>query len=90
MTEQFNLEESEHICDKCGGTGRINTYSPYNSYIRARRRKVFCPMCQGTGRLDWIENIVGKKPIIFSYSFSQNSRGITVINAAKKILNMEV
>ncbi len=67
MKEQFNLEEGEYICDKCGGTGRINNHNPYHSFPHSRSRTVFCPMCQGTGKLDWIENIVGKKPVIFHF-----------------------
>ena len=95
MTEKFNLEENEYICDKCGGTGRVNNFNPYHPYY-SHRRKVFCPMCQGTGKLDWIENIVGKKPIVFRYENAvdnmarEMAKGIdreiidSVVAAAKK------
>lgn len=45
----FELKEGEYECSECNGTGKAGI--PY-----------LCPRCQGAGKLDWIENIVGKPP----------------------------
>jgi len=48
---------SEFICKSCQGTGC------YRAITRDVKDPRFlnCPKCQGEGKLDWIENIVGKK-----------------------------
>ncbi len=53
-----NLEEWEMVCDKCKGGGSFpkkfsKLEDPYYST---------CSKCQGKGKVDWIENIVGRKP----------------------------
>jgi len=42
------LKPGELICDQCKGNGDSITYNP-------------CSKCLGSGKLDWIENVVGKK-----------------------------
>lgn len=49
--KQIKLNPGEVLCDKCNGKGRI-TYSKHFSET--------CYKCKGVGKLDWIENIVGK------------------------------
>ena len=44
---------SEFICDRCEGSG-----SKFDPTINM---KVRCQQCGGVGKLDWIENIVGKE-----------------------------
>jgi RecJ-like exonuclease len=44
----MNLNPGEIICDECLGTGASLAYN-------------LCPKCQGVGKLDWIEAVVGKK-----------------------------
>lgn len=39
------------VCSKCGGKGK-------------KRFEWLCPKCLGEGRLDWIENVVGKRRFI--------------------------
>jgi len=47
------LKEGEIICPKCHGEDGAEPYSDEE-----------CSKCYGEGKLDWIENIVGKpKPI---------------------------
>ena len=46
-----NLEEGEIICSECNGTG-VNRHGTFE-YV--------CSKCQGDGKLDWVENVVGKK-----------------------------
>jgi len=56
------LEPGEVICDQCKGTGH-----PNNNEIDYNDKFYFnvphaCDKCNGSGKLDWIENIVGKNP----------------------------
>lgn len=55
------LEPGEVICDKCNGTGK-----PNNNKIDYRQKYVTypwtCDKCYGVGKLDWIENVTGKRP----------------------------
>jgi len=66
------LETGEVICDKCDGKQVV----PFQPLERKRKRRAFifkpkprwetvnipCPKCRGEGKLDWVENIVGKRP----------------------------
>ena len=42
-----NQEMEKVVCDRCGGSGFIE--------------KRMCSKCHGDGKLDWIENVIGKK-----------------------------
>ena len=56
-----NLKKGEVICSKCKGIGLVFK-------IKSNKGIIFkneCPKCQGTGKLDWIENVVGKKPMYY-------------------------
>ncbi len=55
MSENLKLEEGEMICDKCDGKGTITSRIDTNCAS-------MCQKCQGLGKVDWVENIVGKKP----------------------------
>jgi len=71
---ELKLELGEVICDQCNG----ETFVRYTE----QRGKGFYPMkktcdkCNGTGKLDWIENVVGKEkstsnetiPNLYKYS----------------------
>lgn len=57
----FKLEEWEMVCDKCEGRGTSWIYTTP------------CSKCQGKGKVDWIENIVGKKPETIDTSGSNNA-----------------
>ena len=59
----FKLEEWETVCNKCDGGGSFpkkfaKLEDPYYS---------ICSKCQGEGKVDWIENIVGRKTNIFNF-----------------------
>lgn len=58
------------ICDKCDGRG---------SFTVNHELGRLCPKCQGAGKVDWIENIVGKKPKPFmgSSSYATWSTGMS-------------
>jgi len=47
------------VCNKCNGTKFVNRK---NDLISNYFIQVICPKCNGEGTLDWIEQILGKKP----------------------------
>ena len=53
ICEKPELGKGEEYCDKCGGDCFIEI---------GGGELLFCERCQGTGKLDWIEKICGKKP----------------------------
>lgn len=49
---------TEYIeCNECNGTGRL----PDQIHGNVTFTNCICKKCQGVGKLDWIENVVGKK-----------------------------
>ena len=50
------LNEGEIFCDKCNGTGYKK-----DAILSNLNFDIYCNKCLGEGKLDWIENIVGKK-----------------------------
>lgn len=55
----LKLEEWEMVCNKCEGCG--------GTWIHT-----VCTKCQGKGKVDWVENIVGRKPESIDTSGSNN------------------
>lgn len=51
--EEIHLKEGEVICSKCDGSGYARDDSNFVGYN-------FCSKCFGEGKLDWIDNILGK------------------------------
>lgn len=51
-------KKGEMICDKCNGEGNIGFIEPDKN---GRSYWQVCPKCLGFGKVDWIENIIGKK-----------------------------
>lgn len=49
------MKDGEYVCYKCNGTGNINEAVNSNYYYTCL---VKCPICKGTGILDWISNII--------------------------------
>jgi len=47
------------ICDQCQGSGKVPV-SKHNGITVIESLKQ-CPKCVGTGKVDWIENVVGKR-----------------------------
>lgn len=64
MNNSISLDSTigEELCKKCLGTGIIKTlFESTNKNSEGSSYKLRCEYCLGTGKLDWIENIVGKK-----------------------------
>ncbi len=65
----MKLKKDKIICSKCKGEGIFNQeIETIDYYYRGNRIKAsrfskldICKKCQGNGKLDWIEVIVGKK-----------------------------
>lgn len=49
----MKLEEHEYICSKCDGGGFI--------FHKVLDCSTICGKCLGSGKVNWIENILGKK-----------------------------
>ncbi|MCK5613091.1 hypothetical protein KAR91_65060 [Candidatus Pacearchaeota archaeon] len=65
---EAELEPGYVICSECDGTGGFqkNRLDPkYHYYV--------CTKCWGEGKLDWIENVMGKQPEWTSKSVSSSS-----------------
>ncbi len=69
----MDLILGEYICKECNGTGLLNSYRP-----KQPLDPIFivydCTWCEGSGKADWVTNIVGKKG-----PFSLNRRSITKV-----------
>ena len=52
------MKDGEIVCNKCLGEGEI---LPYGDHFGVE----ICPKCLGVGKLDWVENVVGKKIVEF-------------------------
>jgi len=48
----MKLCEGEMICSRCCGTGGF--------YHIINKCDIICSKCNGEGKLDWVENVVGK------------------------------
>jgi DnaJ-class molecular chaperone len=58
--KQFiTLREGENFCPKCNGKGRVLKDNRKNTTFT--RSTLECNKCLGSGKLDWIEEIVGKR-----------------------------
>jgi hypothetical protein len=57
------LKEGEEFCPLCKGRGRV-VGAINERFPSCARPALFCHKCLGTGKLDWIEKVIGKKPTI--------------------------
>jgi len=55
MVTKLHLEEWEMLCNECNGSGDDPSSKTFTT---------ICPKCQGAGKVDWLENILGKKRIL--------------------------
>lgn len=58
----IKLEKGGMICPECNGTGISEYVQEINiQNYQTITGKTFCKKCLGNGKLDWIENLVGKE-----------------------------
>lgn len=75
----MELEEGEVVCNECNGKGVTLEWIELN-YLAGYKspKEKECDKCLGAGKLDWIENVVGKRP---QYDFVFHSHyGISLID----------
>lgn len=53
----MQLRPGEVECKKCKGTGVTNPHAKKGMALMGYK----CLNCDGSGKLDWIENVTGKK-----------------------------
>ncbi len=56
----MKLKKGEVICSNCNGSGNRAKWDQIPDYYKCY---LVCDKCQGVGKLDWVEAIVGKKKI---------------------------
>jgi len=57
----MKLGPGEIKCEECKGTGYDLEIQKREYIIEYYKKHCKCSKCQGEGKLDWIENVVGKK-----------------------------
>ena len=60
VVEESDLQEGEVICNRCNGRRVIRTDKPSSWRVLFKEVEEVCPKCWGEGKLDWVENVVGK------------------------------
>jgi len=84
---EINEDLGEVLCDECGGRGwkhgEMVEYSTMQPGVTAS-----CKKCRGTGKLDWIERIVGKRPHRLSARF--NCFGLSEIPEIRTSIDGEI
>ena len=63
----------EYTCDKCNGAGFIeyendkfkNIDKVLYPDLLSQSLILICPLCKGSGKLNWIENVLGKDDPVF-------------------------
>lgn len=58
----LDVKKDEFVCDKCKGERKIRELRNITPNITSERF-VFCPKCLGAGKLNWVENVVGKRSL---------------------------
>jgi len=63
----------DYVCDKCNGAGFIeyendkfkNIDKVLYPDLLSQSFILSCPLCKGSGKLNWIENVLGKNDTVF-------------------------
>ena len=83
----MKLKPGEVVCNRCNGSGKYPSSNNSSTCIDSYK----CFKCHGTGKLDWIENIVGKKfskPILNEW-FSVSNANPTKAKFGQIYLNLD-
>lgn len=79
-------EYEKYECNTCKGTGEY--YQSVGHLKRIDRHEAVlykCPKCNGDGHLDWIENILGKRPPKLLEASWDSSSYITIDSTAAQV-----
>jgi len=63
-----DLEMGEVFCDCCDGIGIVKDKKGPGSY--------HCSKCRGAGKLDWVENVVGKGSYGSVYKYDRKAKRV--------------
>lgn len=74
----------DYICDECNGTGEIETIVGFPNGTQFCRKDI-CKKCNGDGKLNWIENIFGKKENVILNSLIDKIRKSIAVDIASKL-----
>ena len=103
--EKIKLQKGEVICDKCKGNGlfcivqskHITLQYCYNRQCLKTKSECdgfnyqLCPKCNGEGKLDWVENIVGKRKhvhFMMIYEFQHKAAKHLAQSIDRSVLNL--
>lgn len=70
MNERYNkylkqiisLNEGERFCPNCDGAGAVKCSWKKNNFVKGSTL-LQCHICLGEGKIDWVEEAVGKRAI---------------------------
>ena len=71
------MDDELIVCSKCNGKRTLEEPTPNSNYCIL----LACPKCGGDGKLDWVENVVGKE--ISGLNFISYVRPIKAIEYIK-------
>jgi len=57
------MKDGEYKCFECNGSGKVGeyTFTLKNKLCQECITDIICPVCHGSGVLDWISNIIKPK-----------------------------
>jgi len=71
---KLKLKPGEYKCNLCNGKGKIPAEKNPECLIGIVGQLTTCPKCHGSKKLDWIENVIGKKkPVMFSFGVDSSA-----------------
>lgn len=73
-------EYEMYECEKCKGKGKYYQCGEYSQTVPFR-----CSECNGDGYLDWVENVVGKRPPKMLEASWDSSSHITIDSTAAQV-----
>lgn len=79
MITKEDLKFGEVICSKCNGECALDV--PNNPDLLQQ-----CPKCDGHGKLDWIQNVMGKRHIFNDFFSSDPDGAVDLYYAGNKII----
>jgi|GEM_PF-6490065 len=73
------MSDELEVCSKCNGKGTLDISDDPTKHVKS------CPKCLGIGKLDWVENVVGKNPFRIWGSRSSEGSPLHDVNVRRLI-----